>query len=278
MGLNRRTHLLGCIGVELLQADVPHLGAAISTGVETGGDGIDFNASSLEGNVDQGALTSQAQHHLRPLGATDQLDGILGGHPPGCLTVDADDHILGLHSGPCRRCSLNRSDNNQLFRLLVETQLNSDPSEFSRGVDLHFLEFLRIQEARVRIIEAGQHASDCLIRLPRAGVRPGQNIAAELSPAAVAVSTRGIEIIAVDDLPDLVDHLLGVIGNGTGQSSRQVESWRCHRHGHATATEQEHQRPGTEQGTQTMHAGHDPSDRILQTNEIKLDPPSVRLP
>ena len=95
---NRRTHLFGCIGVELLQADIAHLGA-IGTGVELTVDGMNFNARPHKGDVDDGALAAQAQHHVASFRSTNKLHRIFRGHPLSELTINRNDDVFGLD--PC---------------------------------------------------------------------------------------------------------------------------------------------------------------------------------
>ncbi|CAI8167628.1 MAG: Uncharacterised protein [Synechococcus sp. CC9902] len=184
MFLDRRTHLLGGVGVELLQPDVTNLRSAVRTGVQAFRYGIDLDPCPFQRHVDHGSLASQTENNLGTLRTTNQFHGVLRVHPLGAFAIDGDDHILGLNPGTRSRCPLNRSNNNELLGLLVEAQLNANPTQFTGGVDLHFLEFLRIQETRVGIIEAGKHASDRFVRLPCPGVGLRQKTLAQLTPSA----------------------------------------------------------------------------------------------
>ncbi len=95
---NRGTHLFRCIGIELLQADVTHLGA-IGTGVELTVNGLNFDPRPHEGHVDDGAIPAQAQDDVASFRSANELHRIFRGHPLGELTINRNDHVFGLDPG-----------------------------------------------------------------------------------------------------------------------------------------------------------------------------------
>ncbi len=117
-----------------------------------------------------------------------------------------------------------------LLGLLVEAQLDAYPGEFSRGVDLHLLELPRIHEAGVGIVEGAEHPPDRLIAFLGAAVALGQQVAAQLAPLIGGVFAGGVEVVAEDDLPGLIHHLLGTVGDQRG-GARGTQPVRADDHG-----------------------------------------------
>ena len=93
-------HVLGRIGVELLQADVAHLGA-IGGHIHAGINGRQFDpvADQIHRHEFTGAA-AEFQHHFGADLAANQLDRVFGGHASGAFAVDGGDHIFGLHPRP----------------------------------------------------------------------------------------------------------------------------------------------------------------------------------
>ena len=221
--LDGRTHLTRGVGIELLKTDVAHL-AAVGRCVEHGFHGMNLNPRPFQRHIQHLTLAPESQHHIGALRASDQLDGVLGGHAFGGGTINGDNHILGLNARTGCRGALNRGDNNQLLRVFVETELDPHAHQLTGGVDLHFLEFLRIKETRVGIIKAGQHAADRLVGLGAAPIRLAEQIAPQLAPRSFVVGTRRIQVIAINDLPDLINHLLGAVVDGSAGGRWQGEA------------------------------------------------------
>ena len=243
--LQRLRHVLGGIGVELLQADVANLGA-IGTGVDLGVDRMELNACTHQGRIQQLAVAAELQGHGAAGLAANQLDRILGRHPLGALAVDRGDDVLGHHPGAGGRRSFNRTDNGEFFAVLIKAQLDADPGEFPGGVDLHLLELTRIEEARVGVVQGGQHATDGLVALLGAAVTLGENLTTQVLPLVGGVFAVGIEIVPEDDLPGLINDFLRAIAHqrcrtghqqgrqadrpdcaGTGQNKQQA-AWLSH--------------------------------------------------
>ena len=218
--LQRLRHVLGGIGVELLQADVADLGA-IGTGVDLGIDRMQLNPSPHEGGIDQLAVAAQLQGHRAAGLPSDQLDRILGRHPLGALAIDRRDDVLRHH--PRAGCGrpFDGTDDGELFGVLIEAQLNPDPGEFPRGVDLHLLELTRIEETRVGIVQGRQHAPDRLIALLGAAVTLGEHLATQVFPLVRGVFAVGIEIVPEDDLPGLINDFLRAVAHQRGRTRQQ---------------------------------------------------------
>ena len=186
---------------------------------------MDLNPGPFQRHIQHLTLAPESQHHIGALRATNQLDGVLGGHAFSGGTIDGNDHILGLNARTGCRGALNRRDNNQLFRVFIETELDPHAHQLTGGVDLHFLELLRIKETRVRVIEAGQHAPDRLVGLGAASIRLAQQIAPQLAPRSFVVGARGIQVIAINDLPNLINHLLGAVVYRSPGGRWKGEAW-----------------------------------------------------
>ena len=239
---------------------------------------MNLNARPFQGHIQHLTLAPESQHHIGAFRTTDQLDGVLGGHAFGGGTIDGNDHILGLNARTGCRGALNRRDNNQLFRVFVETELDPHAHQLPGGVDLHLLELLRIKETRVGVIEAGQHAPDRLVGLGAAPIRLAQQIAPQLAPGRFVVGACRIQVIAINDLPDLINHLLGAVVNRSAGGRWQGKTWRADAQGgdHTTNPQHQQQRSRPNQRTQALTPNHGPSGLILQTNEIRRAPPSDR--
>ena len=222
--LNGSTHFTRGVGIELLETDVAHLAAA-GRRVEHGLHCMDLNPGPFQRHIQHLTLAPESQHHIGALWATNQLDSVLGGHAFGGGTIDGNDHILGLNARTGSRGALNRGDNNQFLGVFVETELNPHAHQLTGGVDLHLLELLWIKETRVRVIEAGQHAPDRLVGLGAAPIRLAQQIAPQLAPGRFVVGACRIKVIAINDLPDLINHLLGAVVYRSPGCRWQGETW-----------------------------------------------------
>ena len=116
---DRSPHLLGGVGIELLQADIAHLLATRSR-VQLTVDRMNFNPGTHQRHINHRTLTSQAKNHLGAFLAANQLDSILRGHPTGGGAVDRHDDVLGHHPRPGCRRSLDRRDHDDFLGVFVE--------------------------------------------------------------------------------------------------------------------------------------------------------------
>ena len=91
--------------------------------------------------------------------------------------------------------------------------MNADAGEFTGGVDLHLLELPRIHEAGVGVIKGIQHSPDRLVGIFGIAVALGEDITTHRLPFVLAVVPSGVEVVAEDNLPSLIHHLLGTVGN-----------------------------------------------------------------
>ena len=196
----------------MLQADITHL-AAIGGGVELVLHRMQFNPLARQRQVQGLGLALEGEGDGGAGLAADQFDSVFGAHALGALAIDGQNHVLRLNASLGGWGTFNGGNDHQLFGVLIKAQLDTNPGELPRGVDLHFLELPRVQEPGVGVIQAGEHAPDAFIGFLRTAIGLGQHGLAQFAPLLRRVFAVDIEIVAEDDLPGLIHHLLRAIAD-----------------------------------------------------------------